>query len=127
QAGDAGNATNTGVINLTVTNNTAANPAASSQHGFVANIGAGSGSGTAANVACVDAHTNTLDGNVANGGAGVRVRQREVSTVRIPGYTGTQYNIGAVATFLQTQNSSSVGPATAATSSAGPGYGNTPG
>src|SRR5207247_547210 len=82
QAGDAGNASNTGVLNLTVTNNTATNPGASAQHGFVANIGAGSGSGTAADVACVDPHTNTLDGNVANGGAGVRVRQRESSTVK---------------------------------------------
>jgi hypothetical protein len=125
QAGDAGNASNTGVLNVTVTNNTAANPGALSQHGFVANIGAGSGSGTAANVACVDPRTNTLDGNVVNGGAGVRTRQREVSTVRIPGYTGTQYDITAVATYLQTLNPASVGPATAATSSAGPGYTNT--
>jgi hypothetical protein len=125
QAGDAGNATNTGVLNVTVTNNTATNPGASTQHGFVANIGAGSGSGTAANVACVDVRTNTLDGNVANTGAGVRTRQREVSTVKIPGYTGTQYDITAVATLLQTNNPASVGPATAATSSAGPGYTNT--
>jgi hypothetical protein len=51
-------------------------------------------------VACVDARSNTLDGNVTNGGAGVRVRQRELSTVRIPGYTGTQYDITAVATLL---------------------------
>jgi len=127
QAGDAGNASNTGVLNVTVTNNTSTNPGTLSQHGFVANIGAGSGSGTAANVACVDARTNTLDGNVANGGAGVRTRHREVSTVMIPGYTGTQYNTAAVATLLQTNNPASVGPATAATSSAGPGYTNTPG
>jgi hypothetical protein len=125
QAGDAGNASNTGVLNVTVTSNTATNPGASTQHGFVANIGAGAGAGTAANVACVDVRTNTLDGNVANGGAGVRVRQREVSTVRIPGYTGTQYDISAVATLLQAQNPASVGAATAATSSAGPGYTNT--
>jgi hypothetical protein len=126
QAGDAGNATNTGVLNVTVTGNTATNPVvASTQHGFVANIGAGSGSGTAANVACVDARTNTLDGNVANGGAGVRVRQREVSTVRIPGYTGTIYDSTAVATLLQTNNPGSVGPATASSSGTGPGFLNT--
>jgi hypothetical protein len=45
--------------------------------------------------------------------------------VRIPGYTGTQYDISAVAALLQTNNPASVGPATAATSSAGPGYTNT--
>jgi hypothetical protein len=125
QAGDAGNASNTGVLNVTVTNNTSTNPGASSQHGFVANIGAGSGSGTAADVACIDPRTNTLDGNTANGGAGVRVRQRESSTVRIPGYTGTQYDSAAVATYLQSLNTGSVGTATASTSSAGPGYTNT--
>jgi methionine-rich copper-binding protein CopC len=125
QAGDAGNATNTGVLNVTVTSNTATNPGSLTQHGFVANIGAGAGTNTAANVACVDARTNTLDGNVANGGAGVRIRQREVSTVRIPGYTGTQYDTTAVATLLQTNNPASVGPATAQTSSLGPGFTNT--
>jgi hypothetical protein len=76
-------------------------------------------------VACVDVRTNTLDGDVANGGAGVRVRQREVSTVKIPGYTGTQYDITAVANLLQANNPASVGPATASTSSAGPGFTNT--
>jgi hypothetical protein len=125
QAGDAGNATNTGVLNVTVTNNTSTNPGALSQHGFVANIGAGSGSGTAANVACVDVRTNVMDGNVANGGAGIRTRQREVSTVRLPSYGGTQYDIAAVAAFLQGNNAGSVGPATAASSGAGPGYTNT--
>jgi hypothetical protein len=125
QAGDAGNASNTGVLNVTATSNIATNPGTNAQHGFVANIGAGSGSGTAANVACVDVRSNNLDGDVANGGAGVRVRQREVSTVRIPGYTGTQYDITAVATLLQANNPLSVGPATASTSSAGPGFTNT--
>jgi hypothetical protein len=123
QAGDAGNASNTGVLNATVTSNSASNPGANAQHGYVANIGAGSGDGTAADVACVDARTNTLDGNAVTGGVGLRIRQREVSTVRIPGYTGTQYDITAVANFLVTQNPGNT--ANAATSSAGPGYGNT--
>src|SRR6185295_6824437 len=120
-----GNATNTGVLNVTVTNNTATNPGALAQHGFVANIGAGSGSGTAANVACVDVRTNTLDGNVTNGGAGVRTRHREVSQIKIPGYTNTQYNTAAVVTLLTTNNPGSIGPPTASTSGTGPGYTNT--
>lgn len=127
QAGDAGNASNTGVVNLTVTNNTSTNPGAGSQHGFVANIGAGSGSNTAANVACVDVRTNTLDGNLANGGSGVRIRHREVSTVKIPGYTGTQYDTAAVIAFETTKNPASTPAPTASTSSLGPGFGNTPG
>jgi methionine-rich copper-binding protein CopC len=125
QAGDAGNASNTGVLNVTVTTNTATNPGASAQHGFVANIGAGSGTNTAANVACIDPRSNTLDGNVANGGAGVRVRHREISTVRIPGYTGSQYDTTAVANYLQSLNPASVGLATATSSGAGPGFTNT--
>jgi hypothetical protein len=36
QAGDAGDATNNGVLNITVTNNTATNPGVNTQHGFVA-------------------------------------------------------------------------------------------
>jgi hypothetical protein len=116
------------VINLTVTNNIAANPVvASAQHGFVANIGAGSGSGTAANVACVDVRTNTLDGNAGTGGSGVRLRHREASTIKIPGYLGAQYDTAAVVTFETTKNPASTPAPTAATSSVGPGYGNTAG
>jgi hypothetical protein len=40
-AGDAGNATNTSVLNATVTNNVISNPGATSRHGIVFNIGAG--------------------------------------------------------------------------------------
>jgi uncharacterized repeat protein (TIGR01451 family) len=59
------------------------------------------------------------------GGAGVRTRQREISTVKLPGYTGTQYNTAAVVAFLASNNPTSAPPPTAATSSAGPGYTNT--
>ncbi len=125
QAGDAGNATNTGVVNLTVTSNTVANPGAGSQHGFVANIGAGAGNNQAQNVACVDVRTNTLDGNAANGGSGVRTRQRELSTYRIPGYTGTQFDTTAVQNFEIAQNPGNT--AASATSNLGGGYTNTAG
>ena len=127
QAGDAGNATHTAIINLTVTNNTAANPVvASAQHGFVANIGA-SGVAGAADVACTDIATNTLDGNAATGGSGVRLRHRGASTIKIPGYLGAQYDTAAVIAFETGKNPASTPPPTAATSSSGPGYGNTVG
>jgi hypothetical protein len=127
QAGDAGNATHNAIINLTVTNNTAANPVvASAQHGFVANIGA-SGVATAADVACTDIATNTLDGNAATGGSGVRLRHRGMSTIKIPGYLGAQYDTAAVIAFETGKNPASTPAPTAATSSAGPGYGNTVG
>jgi len=127
QVGDAGNATNAAVINLTVTNNTAANPVvASAQHGFIANIGASAVVGDVS-VACVDVRSNTLDGNAGTGGSSVRYRHRGSSTIKIPGYTNTQYNTAAVITFETTQNPGSSPAPTAVTSSAGPGYGNTPG
>jgi len=126
QAGDAGNASNAGVLNVTVTGNGATNPGALSQHGFVANIGAGSGAAPlATNVACADVRNNLLDGNAPNTGVGVRMRHREQSTVRIPSYLGTQYDIAAVAAFESVQNPGST--TNAATSNAGPGYSNTPG
>jgi hypothetical protein len=121
QAGDAGNASNAAKLNLTVTSNTAANPGANSQHGFVANIGA-AGVGDAS-VACTDVRSNTLDGNATTGGVGVRLRQRNSSTIKIPGYTGGQYDITAVAVFEVTQNPGNT--ANAATSSTGPGFTNT--
>jgi hypothetical protein len=127
QAGDAGNATHNSILNLTVTNNTAANPvAASAQHGFVANIGA-SGVATAADVACTDIATNTLDGNAGTGGSGVRLRHRGNSTIKIPGYLGAQYDSAAVIAFETGKNPASTPAPTAATSGTGPGYGNTAG
>jgi hypothetical protein len=121
QAGDAGNATNSAALNVTVTSNTAANPGANSQHGFVANIGA-AGVGDVS-VACVDVRSNVLDGNAATGGVGVRLRQRNSSTIKAPGYTGSQYDITAVANFEVAQNPGNT--ANAATSSTGPGFTNT--
>jgi hypothetical protein len=87
QAGDAGVSPHNCRINLTVTNNVATNPGASAQHGFVGNIGdAGTGSSDAS-IGAFDIRNNTLDGNAATGGFGIRLRQREVSTIFLPGYT----------------------------------------
>jgi hypothetical protein len=125
QVGDAGVPSLNSVLNLTVTGNTASNPGVNTQHGFVANIGAaGIGSGDSS-IACVDLHTNTLDGNAANSGVGIRLRQRESSTIKLPGYGGTQYNTSAVAALETAQNPGSTNAI--ATSNAGPGYVNTPG
>ncbi|PWT91084.1 MAG: hypothetical protein C5B55_08670, partial [Blastocatellia bacterium] len=122
QSGDAGNATNTGVLNITVTSNTASNPGASAQHGFVANMGAALNS---TDVSCVDVASNVLDGNAITGGSGVRLRHRNGNTVRIPGYTGAQYDTAAVVTFETGKNPASTPTATATTSSTGGGFTNT--
>ncbi len=126
QAGDAGDATNNGVLNVTVTSNTTANSGVNAQHGFVANIGAGAGNNQAQNVACVDVRSNTLDpGPPANSGSGVRIRQRELSTIKIPNYTGAQFDTAAVQAFEISKNPGNT--AAIATSNLGGGYGNTPG
>lgn len=120
QAGDAGVPSLNGRINLTLKNNLASNPGPSTQHGFVANIGAaGVGTGDSS-IAAIDIQNNSLDGNAANGGSSIRLRQRENSTIILPGYGGTKYDTTAVGTYIVGRNP---GQTTAnATSSAGPGY-----
>jgi uncharacterized repeat protein (TIGR01451 family) len=131
QAGDAGNATNTGTLNIKITNNNIANPGAGSQHGIVLNIGAGDGDGTAANQACADIKTNTLNlgATPPNGGFSFRLRQREASTVRLPGYTGPANNGGGqVDAFIAGQNSGTPNSTSVSVSfPTGGGYINTPG
>jgi len=101
QVGDTGNVN--AAIDLTVTNNVVSNPGATSQHGIVGNYGADS-AGT--NAVCDDTKTNNIDltSTPPNGGANIRVRQRNSSTVRLPGYGGANTDTAAVDTFLAGQN-----------------------
>jgi hypothetical protein len=123
QDGDAGNASNAAVLNVTVTNNTASNPGINAQHGFIANIGASGAVLTDFSVACTDVRSNVLNGNPANAGVGIRLRHRGSSNIKIPGYTGAQYDTTAVTNFEIAQNPGNT--ANAATSSSGPGFTNT--
>src|SRR5260370_4503069 len=101
QVGDTGNVN--AALNLTVTNNNVNTPGAGSQHGIVGNFGADA-AGT--NAVCADIKTNTVNlGAVPpNGGANIRVRQRNSSTVRLPGYGGANTDTAAVNAFLAGQN-----------------------
>jgi len=96
-------------LNATVTNNTIREPgsAANTLHGLHLNWGvtaAGNGS-----VACVDIRNNNGDtgGNEAGGGFDYRLRQRMLTTVRLPGYTGAAGDNTAVQTFIAAQNNGS--------------------
>jgi len=100
-----GNAT----LNATVTGNTVSNPDASiaSFHGMHFNIGT---LPTDALPACLDVKNNSLTNaaNEANGGVDLRMRQRQLTSVRLPGYAGANNDNAAVQTFLTVTNSNAV-------------------
>jgi hypothetical protein len=120
-SGDVGNAD---TFNGTITGNTASNPGPNAKHGLLADMGPGA-SLFDATQACLDISSNSLDGNSANGGSGIRIRQQEVSTVRLRGYIGTQFDAAAVAAWAITQNPGSTPAATATSSGVGGGFLNT--
>jgi len=101
QVGDTGNVN--AALDLTVTNNVITNPGAATQHGFVGNFGADT-AGT--NAVCFDFRTNniTIGSPPPNGGFDLRLRQRNASTVRLPGYGGTNADTTAVGNFEIGQN-----------------------
>jgi len=86
------------------------------------------GAGTSlfdASQVCLDISSNTLDGNAAKGGSGILIRQQEISTLRLRGYTGTPFDTAAVAAFATSQNPGSTPAPTATTIGAGGGFLNT--
>jgi len=96
-------------LNATVTGNTVSNPDASlaSFHGMHFNIGTLPAD---ALLACLDVKNNSLTNaaNEANGGVDLRMRQRQLTTVRLPGYAGANNDNAAVQTFLSVGNSNAV-------------------
>ena len=129
QAGDtsATGLTN-GPLNVTVTSNTVANPnpASAGDHGIQLNIGVQPGN---TNLVCADFQNNNSLGNAVNGGVDYRIRHRQNTTIRMPGYTGGQFDTAAVRTYIlgrpNTANQANPNDVAAATSSAGGGYTNT--
>jgi len=120
QVGDTGNVN--AAIDLTVMNNDVNTPGAASQHGILGNFGADT-AGT--NAVCVDTKTNTVNlGAVPpNGGADIRLRQRNSSTVRLPGYGGANTDTAAVITFESGQNTLTPAGNVTASSAVPPGGG----
>ncbi|HXC70501.1 MAG TPA: Calx-beta domain-containing protein, partial [Pyrinomonadaceae bacterium] len=102
QVGDTGNVN--AAIDLTVTGNNVNNPGTPSvAHGVQGNFGTVS---TGTNAVCFDFKTNTVNiGAVPpNGSSDLRLRQRNSSTVRLPGYAGANTDTTAVANFEIGQN-----------------------
>jgi uncharacterized repeat protein (TIGR01451 family) len=121
QVGDTGNVN--AAINLTVTNNIINNPGPASLHGVQGNFGANA---TGTNAVCFDFRLNNINlgGVPPNGGADLRLRQRNGSTVRLPGYAGANTDTTAVANFEKAQNTlSDVGAEVSAAAAVPPGGG----
>ena len=120
QVGDTGNVNS--AFDVTVTNNTVSNPGSLSQHGVVGNFGADP-SGT--NAVCADWKSNNVDltATPPNSGSTLRLRQRNSSTVKLPGYGGAATDTTAVSTFESGQNTlNPTGDVTAAASGLGGGF-----
>ncbi len=96
-------------FNATVTGNTVTNPDSSIAplHGMHFNIGTLPADNM---LACLDVKNNSLStaGAEGNGGVDLRMRQRQLTTVRLPGYAGAIGDNAAVQTFLTATNANTV-------------------
>jgi YVTN family beta-propeller protein len=105
-SGSGGLASDAGNISATVTGNTISNP------GTNANIssifqGIQLNSGTVPGQTfqwCLNMKSNSIIGSGRNGGTDFRLRQRQATTVRVPGYGGTAFDTAALTAFIQNQN-----------------------
>jgi hypothetical protein len=130
--------THNGTVNATVVGNVIAEPlnlpGALAQNGIHLNAGTNSDGGNDAYQICMDigsgvaADRNTINGSGAAGGTDFRLRQRFATTVRLPGYTGSNTDNAAVTTFVQNRNNNSgstTGGATNTVATGGGGFVNT--
>ena len=93
-----------GALNATVTGNTIAEPGTLGtlpMNGIQLNGGINSGD---AHQVCLALSGNTLAGSGAVGGTDFRLRQRFLTTVRLPGYAGANNDNAAVTAFVQANN-----------------------
>ena len=124
-------AAESGTINTTITGNTITQPGTTAgtivipKNGIHYNIGTVPGD---TYQACAVITGNSLASSgadavpVAGGGQDVRLRQRQSTTIRLPGYVGVATDITAVANFVAANNSSG-GPSVIASVNSPPGGG----
>ncbi|MGC1378890.1 MAG: cadherin-like domain-containing protein [Anaerolineales bacterium] len=97
-----------GAFNATVTGNVISNPGTSGlpMNGIQLNGGTVPGDTYAicTDIGGAGALANTINGSGANAGTDVRVRQRQATTVRLPGYGGANSDNTAVQTYLSGRN-----------------------
>lgn len=97
-----------GNLNVTVTGNVVANPGTAifAKNGFQLNAGTlpGETYQVCLSLGGAGALRNTLVGSGTDGGTDFRLRQRQSTTVRLPGYGGANNDDAAVVTFAQGNN-----------------------
>lgn len=97
-----------GILNANITGNTVGNPGTGGipMNGIHLNGGTVPGDTYAicANIGGAAALANSVTGSGANGGTDIRVRQRQSTTVNLPGYAGANNDNTAVQTFLSGRN-----------------------
>ncbi|MFL6197052.1 MAG: hypothetical protein ACJ75H_22895, partial [Thermoanaerobaculia bacterium] len=110
QVGDNASGGN-GTVNATITGNTVKEPDSFALHGLELNVGttASDAHFVCASIGGTGALKNDLTsaGNNGNGGFEMRPRQRQSTTIRLPGYGGAFNDTAAVASFLAGQNTTS--------------------
>jgi VCBS repeat-containing protein len=113
-------------LNLTITGNTLAFPDGNATNGGAWGIlGEGGGATTDNGIVCAAISGNSLTGSgqASLGSNDIELDQVGSITYRLPGYTGTQYNTGAVQTFVAGNNNSGGTPNVLATTlNTGPGF-----
>jgi hypothetical protein len=109
-----------GSLNATVTGNTIADPGTSGfpMNGVMLNSGTNAGD---AHQVCLAMTGNSITGSGAFGGADFRLRQRMLTTVRLPGYAGANNDNAAVVAFVQGNNGGTPSGSAANTVSTGGG------
>jgi uncharacterized repeat protein (TIGR01451 family) len=111
-----------GGMNLSVSGNTVANPGNNPAvslafQGLLLNSGVTPGDSFQV---CLDIGANTITNSGRNGGTDFRLRQRQSTTVRLPGYAGASTDTTAVVSFVQGKL---VAPATGSAAVQAPGGG----
>jgi hypothetical protein len=109
-----------GTLNATITGNTVANPGTLGGNGILATAGA---TPTDAGTMCAAITGNTLAGSGGAGATDFRLRQRFLTTFRLPGYGGAAGDSAAVVAFVQGNNpGAETGSATADFPATGAGF-----
>ena len=116
-----------GALNATITGNTIGNPGTGGlpMNGIHLNAGTVPGDTylVCADVGGAGGLANSVAGSGANVGTDIRLRQRQSTTVRLPGYGGGNTDVAAVQTYLAGRNGGNGAPTTLASVNSPPGGG----
>ena len=118
-------------IALTIQGNTIKSPGTFGVHGIMVNCGTVS---TSTDQLCLNIGGTGLEendiigaGSVSNSGMDFRLRQRQSTTIFLPGYAGANNDISAVVAYIQGRNAGTPTGSAAINTPPGGGFQNTPG